>query len=84
MGSVRSQTPGGGEIGVSHCRSRLGEEKATALESSFRSCFYSLQGLLDPEVALRQFMVENIAIFFHYSSLYAKQCCNDKDDYRWF
>lgn len=72
------------EIGVSHCRNRLGEEKATALESSFCSCSYSLQQLLFSEVALQQFMVENIAVVFHYSSLYAKQCCNGKDDYRWF
>lgn len=81
---MQSQTPGGGETGVSHCRGRLGEEKATALESSFCSCFYSLQRLLDSEIALQQLMAENIAIFFHYPSLYAKQCCNDKDDYRWF
>lgn len=39
--------------------------KATALESSFCSSFYSLQWLLDPEVASQQFMVENIAVFFH-------------------
>lgn len=68
---------------MSHCRSNLGEEKATAPEPSFCCCFYSLQSLLDSKVALQQFMAESIAVFFHYSSPYAKQCCHDKDDYSW-
>lgn len=67
--------------GVSHSRSKLGE--ATAPGTSFCCCFYSLQSLLDSEVALQQFMAESTAVFFHYSSLYAKQCPHDKDDYSW-
>lgn len=51
------------EIRMSHCRSRLGEEKVTALQFSF--CFYSFQQLCIFEVALQQFMVESKAIFFH-------------------
>lgn len=50
---------------MSHCRSRFGDEKTTALEFSFCSCFYSLQQLFVFEVALQRFMVENIAILFH-------------------
>lgn len=69
------------EVRVSHCRSRLGEEKVTALEFSFYSCFYSFQQLFIFEVALQQLMVENMAIFFH-THLCMQN--NDKHDYRCF
>lgn len=77
----RVKLPRDWEIRVSHCRSWLEDEKVTAMEFSFCFCFYSLQQLFIFEVALQQFMVENIAIFFH-THLCMQN--NDKHDYRCF